>query len=202
MPALVVPNRARPSNIPIFESRVPKPEELVVLSKPMLEATVKLGNLLKGCSAKWAIAGDLGEILFGVNVQPDHMTILTTKAGCIEISERLAPLQTEPPKKVQKQIKRNAEVDQKHLPIKIESYTSQFKIDEQRLDVHGDFRIQVGDWGWGDPLDFEPEDVYVVGLRMPVAPLEFKQELYMGLGWIDRVRKINEAMAKRHHKIV
>jgi hypothetical protein len=202
VPALVVPNKARPSNIPVFESRVPKPEELVVLGKPLLEATVKLGHSLNGCSAKWAIAGDLGEILFGVNVQPDRMTILTTKAGCEEISEKLAPFQIEPPRKALKQVKREAEVDQKRLPIRIESYASQFEIGGQRLDVHGDLRIQVGEWGWGDPLDFEPEDVYVVGVRMPVAPLELKQELYMGLGWMDRVRKINEAMARRHHKIV
>jgi hypothetical protein len=202
VPALVVPNKARPANIPIFESRVPKPDELVVLSKPLLEATEKLGRLLNGCSAKWAIAGDLGEILFGVNVRPDHMTILTTMAGCQEISQKLASFQIEPPKMAEKQIKRHAEVDRKHLPIMIKSYASQFEIGGQRLDVHGDLRIQVGEWGWGDPLDFDPEDVYIVGVKVPVAPLEFKQELHMGLGWMDRVRKINEAMARRHHKIV
>jgi len=42
VPALVVPNRSKPLNIPILESRVPKPEELVVLSKPLLEATIKI----------------------------------------------------------------------------------------------------------------------------------------------------------------
>jgi hypothetical protein len=202
VPALAVPSKIKPPNIPIFESRVPKPEELVVLSKPLLEATVKLSELLKNCSAKWAISGDLGEILFGVNVQPDHMTVLTTAAGCEEISKKLVAFQVEPPRKVEKQIKREAEVDQKHLPVRITSHTSQFDIGGQRLDVHGDLRIQVGEWGWGDPLDFEPENVYVVGVRTPVVPLELKQELYMGLGWMDRVKKINEAMARRHHKIV
>jgi hypothetical protein len=202
VPALVIPSKTRPPNIPIFESRVPKPEELVVLSKALLEATVKLGELLKDCSAKWAIAGDLGEILFGVNVQPDRLTVLTTAAGCEEISKKLATFQIEPPRNVEKQIMRDAKVEQKHIPVLISSYTSRFDIGGQRLDVYGDLRIQVGAWGWGDPLDFEPENVYVVGVRTPVVPLELKQELYMGLGWMDRVRKINEAMARRHHKIV
>jgi len=67
--------------------------------------------------------------------------------------------------------------------------------------VHGDLRIKVGEWEWGDPLDFEPEYVYVVGVKVPVVPLKLKTELYLGLGWMDRVRKINEAMARRHHKI-
>ena len=34
---------------------------------------------------------------------------------------------------------------------------------------------------------------------MPVVPLRLKTELYIGLGWMDRVKKINEAMVRRHH---
>ena len=202
MPAPVVPNRSKPLNIPILESRVPKPEELVVLSKPLLEATIKIGNLLNDCSAKWALGGDIGEILNGVNVQPDHIAILTTAEGCPEIGKKLAEFQVEASRLVERQIRRNAEIGPKPLPVKIRSYESRFNFDGQRLDVHGDLRIKVGEWDWGDPLDFEPEYVYVVGVKIPVVPLKLKTELYLGLGWMDRVRKINEAMARRHHKIV
>jgi hypothetical protein len=202
MPALKVPNRTKAANIPIIESRVPKPEELVVLSKPLLEATIRIGELLKDCPAKWAFAGDLGEILFGVNVQPDHMAILTTSTGCGEISKSLASFQLQAPRITERQIKRSAEIDLKALPISIKSYSSSFNIQGQRLDVHGDLQIKVGDWDWGDPIDYEPEYVYVVSVKVPVAPLELKKELYRGLGWYDRVSKINAAMARRHHKIV
>ena len=60
----------------------------------------------------------------------------------------------------------------------------------------------MGDWDWGDPIDFEPEYVYVVSVKVPAVPLELKKELYRGLGWYDRVSKIHAAMARRHHKIV
>ena len=202
MPALVISNKSRPLNIPVFQSRIPKPEELVVLDKPLLEATIEVGNLLKDCKAKWALGGDIGEILNGVNVQPDHITILTNVVGCEEISTKLKGFQVEASKLVETQIKRNAEIEPKPLPIMIKSYTSRFDLNGQRLYVHGDLRIKVGDWDWGDPLDYEPEYVYVVGVKVPVVPLELKTRLYRGLGWYDRVSKIHAAMARRHHKIV
>ena len=90
---------------------------------------------------------------------------------------------------------------QKHIGDEAPAAIKRFNIDGQRLDVHGDLRIKVGEWDWGDPLDYEPEYVYVVGVKVPVVPLQLKTELYMGLGWMDRVRKISEANARRHHKI-
>lgn len=201
MPALILPNKSKPLNIPIFQSRVPKPEELVVLDKPLLEATLEVGKLLKDCQAKWALAGDIGEILNGVNVRPDHLTILTNLAGCEEVGKKLERFQVEASRPVETQIKRNAEIGPKPLPITIKSYASQFNLNGQKLNVHGDLRIKVGDWDWGDPLEYEPEYVYVVGARVPVVPLALKTQLYVGLGWMDRVRKINEAMTRRHHKI-
>lgn len=181
---------------------MPKPEELVVLDKPLLEATIEVGNLLKDCKAKWVLAGDIGEILNGVNVQPDHLTIITNVVGCEEISKKLEGFQVEAPRQVETQIKRCAEIEPKALPVTIKSYRSQFNLNGQRLNVHGDLRIKVGDWDWGDPLDYEPEYVYVVGVKVPVLPLEMKTQLYRGLGWYDRVSKIHAAMARRHHKIV
>jgi len=202
MPALVISNKSKPLNIPVFQSRIPKPEELVVLDKPLLEATLEVGNLLKECKAKWALAGDIGEILNGVNVQPDHLTILSNVVGCEEINKKLERFQVVASRHVETQIRRNAEVEAKPLPIMIKSYRSQFNLSGQRLNVHGDLRIKVGDWDWGDPLDYEPEYVYVIGVKVPVIPLELKIQLYRGLGWYDRVSKIHAAMARRHHKIV
>ena len=202
MPALKVPNRSKVADIPIIESRIPKPEELVVLSKPLLEATIRIGELLKDCTAKWALGGDLGEMLFGVNVQPDHVTILTTSTGCDEIGKSLGAFQVRSPKMSERQVERTAEINLKPFPISIKSYSSGFNIQGETLDVHGNLQIKVGDWDWGDPIDYEPEYVYVVNVKVPVAPLELKKELYRGLGWYDRVSKINAAMARRHHKIV
>lgn len=196
-----MPEKSRLPSIPLIESRVPKPEEFVVLSKPLLDATIRIGELLKDCPSKWAIAGDVGEILFGVNVQPDHITILTSTEGCDEIRSRLKSFEVEAPRIVERKLARSAEIDRNQLPVSIKSYAGSFNIDGQRLDLHGHLRIKLGEWDWGDPLDYEPEYVYVVGVKVPVVPLQLKTELYMGLGWMDRVLKINEANARRHHKI-
>src|SRR5260370_31927086 len=150
MPALVVPDKSKPLNIPVFQSRIPKPEDLVVLDKPLLEATIEVGNLLKDCQAKWALSGDIGEILNGVNVQPDHLTILTDVSGCEEIGKKLERFQVEVSRPVETQIRRNAEVEPKPLPIIIKSYRPQSNLDGQTLDGHGDLRIKVADCDWGD----------------------------------------------------
>lgn len=202
MPTLIIPDKSKLLNIPLLESTVPKPEELVVISQPMLSATIRIGKLLEDCSEKWAIAGDAGELLSGVNVRPDQITILTTTSGCEELSKKLETYHVEGPRNVERQLERNAEIDPKPLPVRVKSFTSQFKIEGERVDVHGDLQIKVGEWDWGDPLDFDPEYVYVVGVKVPVVPLGLKTELYVGLGWTDRVKKINQAMARRHHKVV
>lgn len=100
----------------------------------------------------------------------------------------------------ERELPRKAEIDLKHYPVTIRSYLAKFNVDGQRLDVHGDLQIRVADWDWGDPLDYEPEYVHVVTTKVPVLPLQLKTELYTGLGWLDRVKKIREAMARRHHQ--
>jgi len=200
VPTLKVPNRQRVSPIALIERRIPTPEDLIVLAKPLLNATIRISHLLRGCSAKWALGGDIAEILLGVNVQPDDITILTTTEGCDEISSRLAIFQVEAPKVTERTLERSAEINARPFPVRIRSRAARFNVDGQILNVHGDLQIKVGDWEWGDTLYYNPEYVYVVNEKVPVVPLQLKTELYMGLGWVDRVRKINEAMAKRHHK--
>jgi len=114
----------------------------------------------------------------------------------------LTAFQTQAPRIGERQLERSAEIHLKPLPIIIKSYSSSFNVQGLRLDVHGDLQIKVGDWDWGDPIDFEPEYIYVVSVKVPATPLELKKELYRGLGWYDRVSKIHAAMARRHHKIV
>jgi len=199
MPALRLSDKPKYVSLPQIESRIPKPEELVVLSKPLLSATVMVGNALMGCTNKWAIGGDVAEVISGVNVQPDHVAILTTREGCDEITRNLAKYQIEPPRNVEREIERAAEVDLKLHKVRIKSYTARFDVQGSRLDVHGDLQIKVGDWDWGDPLDFEPDYIYVVGVKVPIVPLKMKSELYTGLGWMDRASKIHEAVKRSRH---
>jgi hypothetical protein len=184
----------------VIESRIPKPEELVVLNKPLLEATIAIGRALEDCTNKWALSGDVAEVISGVNVQPDHVTVLTTKEGCNEIVEKLARHVIAGPALVERKLEREAKVGLKFYPIKIKSYTARFNIEGSRLNVHGDLQIKVGEWDWGDPLDCERDYVYVVGVKVPVVPLQVKSEIYNGLGWRDRAIKIHEAVVRSRHK--
>jgi hypothetical protein len=145
------------------------------------------------------MAGDVGELLSGVAVRTDHLSILTTTEGCEEISKKLAGHIVENPGIVERKLDREARVDLSSYSVQIKSQEAKFQIDGQRLDVYGGLQIRVGEWEWGDPLDYEPDYVYVGSEKMPVLPIRLKKELYIGLGWMDRVKKINEAMTRRHH---
>jgi len=199
MPALRLSDKPRPVFQPLFESRIPKPEELVVLSKPLLDATITIGNALNDCTNTWALAGDVAEVISGVNVQADQIAIITNRKGCDEIAGKLARYQVEPPRIVEKELERDAKVDLKPYKIRIKSYACPFDVEGSRLNVHGDLQIKVGDWDWGDPLDVQPDFIYVVGIKVPIVPLKMKSELYAGLGWTDRAMKIHEAVKRARH---
>lgn len=200
MPVLKLSEKPKAASFPLIESRIPKTDELIVLSKPLLDTTITLGAILKDCTAKWAIGGDVAEIISGVNVEADHIEILTTKEGCDEISRKLVEYQIEPPRIVERKLARNADIDLKPYPVWLRSYNSRFDIKGSKLDLDGNLQIKVGDWDWGDPLEFEPDYVHVVNVRVPIVPLKLKNELYTGLGWMDRAKKIHEAVMRSRHK--
>src|SRR5207245_10527530 len=102
------------------------PEELVVLSKPLLEATIMIGKALMDGKNKWAIAGDVGEVISGVNVQPKHIAILSTKDGCDEIARRLAEYQVEPPHTVERVLDRDARLDLTLHKVRNKGHTYRF----------------------------------------------------------------------------
>jgi len=200
MPVLRIADKPKPISLPHIESRIPKPEELIILSKPLLDATILIGKALTDCTNKWAIGGDVAEVISGVNVEPNHIAILTSREGCDEITRKLAKYQIEPPRIVERELERDAKVDLKLHKVRIKSYTSRFDVEGSRLDVHGDVKIKVGGWEWGDPLDLEPDYVYVVGVKVPIVPLKMKSDLYTGLGWLDRASKIHEAGIRSRHR--
>ena len=186
--------------IQVFDSKVPKPEEIAFLTQPRLKAVVILGGELKDVHAKWAIGGDAGEIIKGVNVRTDYLEILTTKEGCNEICERLKMYQTLEPAIVEKKLGKEADVDGKMYPVYVKSHYAELTINKVRVEIYGDEQIKVGEWEWGDPLDFEPDYSYIVGKKIPIVPLRLKSELDIGLGWLDRVELISLAiMSGQHH---
>lgn len=184
-----------------FDSKVPTADELVVLSQPLVKAASKIAPIIKDVAPMWAMAGEAGEIMAGVNVKADHLEIVTTRAGCDEICARLAQYTTLAPAQVEKTLERGADVDGKLHPIAVRSYYAELTVDGVKVGIHGDEQIKVGDWDWGDPLEFTPDYTYMAGVRVPLFPLALKSELYLGLGWLDRVKLITDAVSlKQHHQ--
>lgn len=184
-----------------FESKVPTADELVVLSQPLVKAASKIAPILKDVGPMWAMAGEAGEIMAGVNAKADHLEIVTTKAGCDEICARLAKYVTLAPALVEKKLDRGADVDGKIYPILVKGYYAELTVDGVRVEVNGDEQIKVGEWDWGDALEFSPDYTYMAGVKVPLFPLSLKSELYLGLGWLDRVKLITDAVSlKQHHQ--
>jgi hypothetical protein len=165
-----------------------------------MKAISKIGPRLQhSIKAKWAVGGDAGELMMGVNVKADYLEILTTKEGCDEICKELAEYQTLAPAVAERKLAREADVEGKMLPVYIKSYYAELTVDGVKVEVHGDEQIKVAEWDWGDPLDFKTDYTYIVGAKLPLVPLALKSELDLGLGWLDRVELISDAVMQKHH---
>ena len=187
-------------DLPVLGSKAPRPEEIVILPLPLLRATEKIGRTLKDMQAKWGFDGDAGEIIKGVNVHTDHLEIITTKAGTEEVCKLLAEYVTTPAGEMEKRLARDADVDAKMLPVYIKSFYAELTVDKVRVEVYGDLQYKVAEWEWGDPIDFIAEYVNVVGTNVPTVPLRLKSELDLGLGWLDRVELISDAVIRSQHR--
>jgi hypothetical protein len=187
-------------DIPVYDSHVPKPEEIAYMTQPLLKAVIFLGGALKDLHAKWAIWGDAGELIKGVNIKTDHLEILTTEEGCEEICKLLASYVTLAPAMKESKLPRDADIDGKPCPVYVRSHYAELTINNARVEVYGDEQIKVGEWEWGDPLDYQPDYSYVTSTKVPIVPLRLKQELDLGLGWLDRLELISIALESgKHH---
>ena len=177
----------------------PEPDEVVVMPMQFVAAIRKVGTLLREVKSKWALSGDAGEVMNNVALEPDRLEIVTTREGCDEISQKLSTYQTIAPAESEKKLERAAIVDGTNYPVYVRSRYAEFMVNGSKLEVYGDMQFKVGDWDWGDPLDWEAVDVYLVGEKIPTLPISMKSELYMGLGWLDRVLLIGDAIRRGTH---
>jgi hypothetical protein len=187
-------------DVPVMGSKIPSPEEIVILSPTLLAATIKIGRALKDVQFKWALGGDAGEVMLGVNVHPDLLEIVTTKDGTEEICRILADCVTSAPAEVEKKLGREADIEAKMLPVYVRSHYAELSVDGVKVEVYGDEQYKVWEWEWGDPLDYNAEVMNVLGTRIPVVPLRLKSELDLGLGWLDRVELISDAVMRSQHR--
>ncbi len=169
-----------------------------VIPKQYLDTLLILHQKFEGKDIKWVVSGELAELLRIVKVEPDCIEIVTSKADAQKIFELVQEFK---PRQIAFQtlcLSRNAEVDRKEYPVSVRSFYFDFNITTVKVKVEGDLQFKVGDWEWGDVLEFTPEYVYVVGKKIAVTPLLIASDLYQSLGWLDRVKKINDVTQKLH----
>lgn len=188
-------------DIPVYEGKVPTPESVTVLNASLLKVVIRLGRELREFDGMWGIGGDAGEIIKGVHRKTDHIEVLTTREGTETICKLMSENVTLPPADAERKEQRDADVDGKMLPVYTRSHYAELTVDKVKVEIHGDEQIKVGEWEWGDPLFFEPDYSYIVTERIPIVPLRLKQELDLGLGWLDRLDAIGVAIASGQHHL-
>lgn len=170
-----------------------------VIGEKYVAALLSLSKKLERLDTNWAVGGDLCEVLRAVEVKPDYIEIITSREGAAQISEALKEQNPTQIALVETRLPRDASVEGKTYPVHIRSHYFEFDLEGAKVKVHGDLQYRVGDWDWGDTLEFTSEHVSVVGRKTPVVPLSIRQEIHKRLGWTDRAEKISQLFEMRRN---
>jgi hypothetical protein len=102
----------------------------------------------------------------------------------------------------ERRLSRDALINGTTYPVYTRSNYTEFKIGEVAVKVHGDLQYKVGEWRWGDVLEFWPEPLSLVGTMVSIVPLTLRLQIYGSLGWTDKVDAINAAIERTtgHHE--
>jgi hypothetical protein len=181
----------------------PVPEELPVgfISVDLVNAALTLHGKVKD-SAKWSIGGDTADAMRGAKVKPDHLEIITDSDGATKIYEAMKEYGPVAMGVREQKLLREAVIADKSYPVQIRSNYTEFQIGNVVVKVHGDLQYKVGEWRWGDALEFWPEPLSLVGTMVSLVPLTLRLQIYSSLGWVDKVDAINAAIEKTrgHHE--
>jgi hypothetical protein len=181
----------------------PVPEELPVgfIDVGVINAALTIHKKVRD-TAQWAIGGDAADAMRGARVVPDHLEIITDEAGAAKICEAMKEYDPTPVTVTERRLSRDAMIDGTAYPVHTRSNYTELKIGEVVVKVHGDLQYKVGEWRWGDILEFWPEPLSLVGTMVSIVPLTLRIQIYSSLGWTDKVDAINAAIEKTtgHHE--
>jgi len=164
-----------------------------------IKALLLLQKTLDGVRVEWAVGGDLSEALETIQVEPDCIEIVTSKEGAGQIFSAAKSYDLKPLTIQTIKLQRNADINGIQYPIYIRRLYSEFFLGSVKIKVQGDMQYKIGDWDWGDKLEFDPEYVNVAGAKIAVVPLQVKYDIYQNLGWTDRAEKIKQALQKSNY---
>ncbi len=174
---------------------------VTVIPIKYIDALLVFNNKLKDKNIEWAVSGDIGEILSTVHVEPDCIEIVTSTKGVQQIHQAVQEFNPQEIKRRTEVLPRTARIGGKEYTSRTKSYYFEFEINHIKVRVYGNLQYQISNWGWGDMMEFKPNYISVVGQKIAVIPLEVKYELYLGLGWNDRAKKIRDVLARKRKRI-
>jgi len=169
---------------------------LAVIDPIYIDTILSLHKRLDKEHIFWAIGGNLGETLRAVQVEPDCIEILTDRKGAAQIFMAFKEFSRKGVLFQTQRLERKAVAEDMEYPVYARSYYFDFSLNGVKVKVYGDLQFKVGNWEWGDKLEFTPEHVSVVGAKTAIVPLRLKYQLYQDLGWADRAEKISQVIDK------
>ncbi len=163
---------------------------VIVVPQKYVDALLILHDKFESTGVRWIVDGDLAERLRVINVEPESIEIICSREDAMKIFQIFHDFNPKPIVFETQQLLRNAVIEGKEYSVYTRCYFFNFIIIGVNVKVQGDLQYKVGEWEWGEILNFEPEYVNIVGKEIPVTPLNVKSELYRCLGWSDRFEKL------------
>jgi hypothetical protein len=176
--------------------RAPKSLPIGYVEKKFMDGLPAFIECLRSTDVRWALGGDLADAMRGVDLSPEFAEIYTDKHGAATIHDAVRTYHPSELKLVEQRLPRDADVGGKPYPIYVRSHFFEVTVKNAPLRVHGDLQYKVGEWPWGDVVEFNPEPLSLVGEMLNIVPMNFRLDLYRSLGWKDKVDAINVAIMK------
>ena len=170
---------------------------IFLIEQRFIDALLDLHKTLDGLQIEWAIGGDLGEALFGVQVDPNCIELITNKEGAYSLHDAISSYYPSEIEYKTTKLSRDASWGNETFPVYTRSHFFCFRVKGVDVKIYGDLQYRISDWEWGDPLEFEPQFIYITGYKTAILPLKLKYELHNGLGWTDKAEKISRRIKQR-----
>lgn len=130
----------------------------------------------------WVLTGSTSLVIQGVEVNVNDIDIITDEKGAWAIDRLLEEYRVQPP---------NLSETEKYR-----SYFGVYKIGDIKLEVMGQFQCRLEGERWSEPYEIH-RVIYkeFEGMNLPLLSLKQELKEYQKLNRLEKVRKIEEAMA-------
>lgn len=174
-------------------------DSAIFIPKEYMQALLILNEKL-GKNVNWTIFGSLAEKLLGIEVELGEIEIVCSKSNAEKIYSLIQEFKPQPLNFQTYQLKRKTMSNGKECPVYVRSYSFNFGLNSVSIRVHGDMRFKVDEHNWGEVFEFTPQHICVFGKDFEVMPLSVASEMYLFLGWRDKLEKIKQLTSKHADK--